>query len=128
MPVPGGDEASGAMPVSLVCCGLIGTMVTDGGMVDRAYAEAIGTQGVVTGTAAYARCMAQVHQRRGEPAADVLQAVFPDSQDDTTGQQQMLCLILCNILYWKTLCLQISFSIYIIGTLLVAAMLIYYYL
>ena len=78
------------MPVSLVCCGLIGTMVTDGGMVDRAFAEAIGTQGVVTGTAAYARCMAQVHQRRGEPAADVMQAVFPDSQ--ARGQAAYLAL------------------------------------
>ena len=52
----------------------------------------------------------------------------PDSQDDTTEQQQTLCMILCNILYWKTLCLQISFSIYIIGTLLVAMMLVYYHL
>jgi phosphoglycolate phosphatase len=78
------------MPVSLVCCGLIGTMVTDGGLVDRAFTEAIGTQGVVTGTAAYARCMAQVHQRRGEPAADVMHAVFPDSQ--ARGQAAYLAL------------------------------------
>jgi phosphonatase-like hydrolase len=68
------------MPVSLVCCGLIGTLVVDNGMVDRAFAEAIATQGVVTGTAAYARCMALVHQTRGEAAADVLQVLFPDSQ------------------------------------------------
>lgn len=67
------------MPVSLVCCGLIGTVVSDGGMVDRAYAEAIATQGVVTGTAAYARCMAQVHQGRGQYAVDVLAGMFPDS-------------------------------------------------
>jgi phosphoglycolate phosphatase len=68
------------MPVSLACCGLIGTLVADNGMVDRAFAEAIATQGVVTGTAAYARCMARVHQTRGEAAADVLQVLFPDSQ------------------------------------------------
>jgi phosphoglycolate phosphatase len=68
------------MPVSLVCCGLIGTMVDDGAMVDRAYAEAIATQGVVTGTAAYARCMAQVHHARGQYAVDVLRAMFPESQ------------------------------------------------
>lgn len=68
------------MPVSLVCCGLIGTMVDDGGMVDRAYAEAIATQGVVTGTAAYAKAMAQVHQARGQYSVDVLRAMFPDSQ------------------------------------------------
>ena len=78
------------MPVSLVCCGLIGTLVTDAGLVDRAYTEAIATQGVVTGTAAYARCMAQVHQRRGEPAAEVMQAVFPDSQ--ARGQAAYLAL------------------------------------
>jgi len=78
------------MPVSLVCCGLIGTLVTDAGLVDRAYTEAIATQGVVTGTAAYARCMAQVHQRRGEPATDVMQAVFPDSQ--ARGQAAYLAL------------------------------------
>jgi phosphoglycolate phosphatase len=80
VPAREGDQASGAMPVSLACCGLIGTVVTDGGMVDRAYAEAIATQGVVTGTAAYARCMALVHQTRGQPAADVLQILFPDSE------------------------------------------------
>jgi phosphoglycolate phosphatase len=80
VPARGVDQASGAMPVSLVCCGLIGTMVDDGGMVDRAYAEAIATQGVVTGTAAYARCMARVHQARGQYAVEVLRAMFPDSQ------------------------------------------------
>jgi len=80
VPAREGDQASGAMPVSLVCCGLIGTMVDDGGMVDRAYAEAIATQGVVTGTAAYARCMAQLHQARGQNAVEVLRTMFPDSQ------------------------------------------------
>ena len=68
------------MPVSLACCGLFGATVSDGGMVDRAYAEAIATQGVVTGTAAYARCMAQVHQARGQYAVDVFRSMFPDSQ------------------------------------------------
>jgi len=85
-----GDQASGAIPVSLVCCGLIGTVVTDGGMVDRAYAEAIATQGVVTGTAAYARCMAQVHQQRGQSTVDVLRTMFPDSQ--ARGQAAHLAL------------------------------------
>ena len=85
-----GDQASGAIPVSLVCCGLIGTVVTDGGMVDRAYAEAIATQGVVTGTAAYARCMAQVHQERGRSTVDVLRSMFPDSE--ARGQAAHLAL------------------------------------
>ncbi len=85
-----GDQASGAIPVSLVCCGLIGTVLTDGGMVDRAYAEAIATQGVVTGTAAYARCMAQVHQERGRSTVDVLRTMFPDSE--ARGQAAHLAL------------------------------------
>ena len=68
------------MPISLVCSGLIGTMIDDGGMVDRAYAEAIATQGIVPGTAAYARCMAQVHRDRGQCAVDIFRAMFPDSQ------------------------------------------------
>ena len=49
-------------------------------MVERAYSEAIATQGVVTGTAAYARCMAQVHRARGRATIDVLQSLFPESQ------------------------------------------------
>jgi phosphoglycolate phosphatase len=85
-----GDQTSGAMPVSLVCCGLIGTVVSDGGMVDHAYAEAIATQGVVTGTAAYAKCMAQVHRARGQSTAEVLRAMFPDSQ--ARGQAAQLAL------------------------------------
>jgi phosphoglycolate phosphatase len=80
MAARGSGHASGAVPVSLVCCGLVGTLVADNGMIDRAFAEAIATQGVVTGTAAYARCMAQVHQTRGQAAADVLQILFPDSE------------------------------------------------
>jgi phosphonatase-like hydrolase len=49
-------------------------------MVERAYSEAIATQGVVTGTTAYARCMAQVHRARGRATIDVLQSLFPESQ------------------------------------------------
>jgi len=67
-------------PVTLVCCGLIGAAVADNGMVERAFAEAIATQGVVTGTTAYARCMAQVHRARGKTTIDVLQGLFPDNQ------------------------------------------------
>jgi phosphoglycolate phosphatase len=71
---------SAAPPVTLVCCGLIGTTVTDNGMVERAYAEAIATQGVVTGTTAYARCMAGVHRSRGQATIDVLRGMFPESE------------------------------------------------
>jgi phosphoglycolate phosphatase len=71
---------SDAPPITLLCCGLIGAAVADNGMVERAFAEAIATQGVVTGTAAYARCMAQVHRARGKATIDVLQGLFPDNQ------------------------------------------------
>jgi phosphoglycolate phosphatase len=80
MPSPAGEQVSETPVVSLVCCGLIGTTVADDGMVDRAYSEAIATQGVVTGTTAYARCMAQVHRSRGRAPIDVLQSLFPESQ------------------------------------------------
>jgi phosphoglycolate phosphatase len=74
------NDASGQPFISLVCCGLIGTVVVDDGLLERSYAEAIATQGVVSGTSAYARRMAQVHQFRGQAPGDVLQALFPDNE------------------------------------------------
>ncbi len=66
--------------ITLACCGLIGTLVADDGLVERSYAEAIATQGVVSGTSAFARRMAQVHQVRGRSAVDVLRLLFPDNE------------------------------------------------
>ena len=65
--------------ITLVCFGLLGSLVVDDGLIERSYAEAIATQGVVTGTSAYARRMAQVHQARGQAAADVFESLFPDN-------------------------------------------------
>ena len=64
----------------LACFGLIGTTVADDGLLERAYAEAIATQGVVTGTTAYARGMAQVHRSRGKAVIDVLRDLFPENE------------------------------------------------
>lgn len=64
----------------LVCCGLFGTVAADDGIVERSYAEAIATQGVVSGTSSFARRMAQVHQARGQAPADVLRRLFPDNE------------------------------------------------
>jgi len=75
-----GEQLNDVPPVTLVCCGLIGVAVADNGMVERAFAEAIATQGVVPGTTAYARCMAQVHRARGKTTIDVLQGLFPENQ------------------------------------------------
>ena len=65
---------------TLACFGLIGTTVADDGILERAYAEAIATQGIVTGTAAYARGMAQVHRARGKTTIDVLREIFPGNE------------------------------------------------
>ena len=66
--------------ITLACCGLIGTVVADDGLIERCYAEAIATQGVVSGTGAFARRMAQVHQARGQAPGDVLRVLFPDNE------------------------------------------------
>ena len=67
--------------IRLVCCGLVGTTVGDGNrresMVERAFAEAIATQGVVAGTSDFARCMTQVSRGRGRSSADVFGSLFP---------------------------------------------------
>lgn len=73
--------------ISLACFGLVGTLVIDDGAIELAFAEAIATQGVVTGTSAFARAMAAVHRARGQAPADVLRAVFPDNQPRAQAAQ-----------------------------------------
>jgi beta-phosphoglucomutase-like phosphatase (HAD superfamily) len=68
---------TGGTAASLVCCGLIGTVVDDKGILERAFAEAGATQGIVPGTAAYAHFMVAVHQARGEPPVEVFRGLFP---------------------------------------------------
>jgi phosphoglycolate phosphatase len=65
--------------ITLACFGLVGTLVTDDGTLELAFAEAIATQGVVSGTSAYARAMAQVHRARGQAPADILRDLFPEN-------------------------------------------------
>jgi len=67
---------SGSDPVSLVCFDLTGTIVSDGSVLERAFAEAIATQGVVPGTAAYARSMVVVDRSGGLPPRDVMHTLF----------------------------------------------------
>jgi phosphonatase-like hydrolase len=75
---------SDTSPVSLVCCDLAGAIVSDGSVLEKAFAEAIGTQGVVPGTAAYARHMVQVNRSAGAPPLDVMHTLF--SEDDAQAQ------------------------------------------
>src|SRR5215472_6438459 len=74
------DRLTDTTGITLVCCGLIGTLVGDDGLIERSFAEAIATQGVVSGTSAFARRMSQVHQARGRPPGDVLRVLFPDNE------------------------------------------------
>ena len=74
------DRPTDTAGITLVCCGLIGTLVVDDGLIERSFAEAIATQGVVSGTSAFARRMSQVHQARGRAPGDVLRVLFPDNE------------------------------------------------
>jgi phosphoglycolate phosphatase len=71
---------SEASAVSLVCCDVVGAAAADGGVLERAFAEAIATQGVVTGTAAYVRSMVQFDRTRGWSPADVMHTLFPEDE------------------------------------------------
>src|SRR5260370_35966103 len=71
---------SDTSPVSLVCCDVLGAAAADSSVLERAFAEAIATQGVVTGTAAYVKAMVHFDQTRGWSPADVIRALFPQAE------------------------------------------------
>jgi phosphoglycolate phosphatase len=62
-------------PISLVCLDLAGIVIDDS-VVERAYTEAIATQGIVPGTQDYARSMVRFDRSRGRPPARVLRELF----------------------------------------------------
>jgi phosphoglycolate phosphatase len=61
--------------VSLVCCDL-GGLVIHGSVVERAFAEAIAVQGIVSGTQSYTRAMVKFDRARGRAPADVMRELF----------------------------------------------------
>lgn len=67
-------------PIKLVCLDLAGTTIGDIATVERAFSEAIATQGIVPGTGAYARAMVHVHRSRGCPKIDVFRGIFPGNE------------------------------------------------
>ena len=71
---------SDTSPVSLVCWDVVGAAAVDDSVLERAFAEAIATQGVVTGTAAYVRSMVQFDRTRGWPPADVMRILFAEDE------------------------------------------------
>ena len=66
--------------ISLLCADLIGILAAGSTAVDRAFAEALGSQGIVPGTTAYAHCMVQVHQASGQAEIDVFRGMFPGNE------------------------------------------------
>ncbi|MFC6085793.1 HAD-IA family hydrolase [Sphaerisporangium aureirubrum] len=66
--------------IKLACLDLAGTTIGDISMVERAFAEAIATQGIVPGTGAYARAMVHVHRSRGNPKIEVFRGIFPANE------------------------------------------------
>ena len=70
---------SGPPAISLVCCDLA-SIVIDVTVVERAFAEAIATQGIVAGTQDYVRSMVRLDRARGRPPADVLRDLFESDQ------------------------------------------------
>ena len=65
--------------ITLACLDLAGTSVADGGVVERAFAEALATQGIVPGTEAYGRSMAHVRDAQGQPKLRVFHQLFADA-------------------------------------------------
>src|ERR1700746_3886946 len=66
-------------PVSLICLDLA-SIVIDGSVVERAFVEAIATQGIVTGTQDYARSMVRFDRSHGRSPAAVLRDLFDDDE------------------------------------------------
>jgi phosphoglycolate phosphatase len=62
-------------PISLVCFDLA-SIVIDGSVVERAFAEAVATQGIVAGTQDYARARVRFDRSSGRAPADVLRELF----------------------------------------------------
>jgi len=62
-------------PISLVCCDLA-SIVIDGSVVERSFAEAIATQGIVAGTQDYARSMVRFDRSFGCAPAEILRDLF----------------------------------------------------
>ncbi|MFI6818693.1 HAD family hydrolase [Nonomuraea sp. NPDC050328] len=68
------------MPIKLACLDLAGTTIGDIATVERAFSEAVATQGIVPGTGAYARAMVHVHRSRGCPKIEVFRGIFPGNE------------------------------------------------
>ena len=66
--------------ITLACLDLAGTTVADEDAVKTAFAEAIATLGVVSGTSAYERAMTRIRGARGRPKIDIFRDLFPGDE------------------------------------------------
>lgn len=64
--------------ITLACLDLAGTTVADDGIGERAFTEALVTQGIVSGTDTYRRAVARVQTARGRSKLDIFRDVFAD--------------------------------------------------
>ncbi|MCP9952176.1 HAD-IA family hydrolase [Actinomadura madurae] len=69
---------SEAEPITVACLDLAGTTVADGDTVESAFAEAIATLGIVSGTAAYDRALARFRDARGGSKIAIFRALFDE--------------------------------------------------
>jgi phosphonatase-like hydrolase len=71
---------NGAARITLACLDLAGTTVADGDTVNTAFAEALATLGIVSGTGAYESAMARIHQFRGRSKIEIFRELFPGDE------------------------------------------------
>jgi phosphoglycolate phosphatase len=69
-----------AARITLACLDLAGTTVAGGELVETAFVEALGTLGIVAGTTAYDRAMADVRRSRGQPKIEIFRKLFPEDE------------------------------------------------
>ncbi|MFB4304896.1 HAD family hydrolase [Actinomadura sp. GTD37] len=67
-----------AAAITVACIDLAGTTVADGDAVETAFAEAIATLGIVSGTAASERAVARFRDARGESKIGIFRSLFDE--------------------------------------------------
>ncbi|RAY14583.1 haloacid dehalogenase [Actinomadura craniellae] len=63
--------------ITLACLDLAGTTVSDSDLAETAFNEALGSLGIVAGTAAHDRAMAHIRESRGHSKIEVFRRLFP---------------------------------------------------
>ncbi|MGW2308234.1 HAD family hydrolase [Actinomadura luteofluorescens] len=67
-----------AEPITVACLDLAGTTVADGDTVEAAFAEAIATLGIVSGTASYDRALGRFRDARGGSKIGIFRSLFDE--------------------------------------------------